>query len=233
MARNLLYHITPMGAYRWNIAQLQKRLHIFDGQCFIAVAQGKGFDPIEKVRRMFPSHVMLFPVPNDKELRETASFPLLLDQIEKTSSDDITFYGHTKGVTHGSDPAVKLWTEALYYLNLDLIKQVEELFQKQDASMVGSLVRHGVFEHMPAKSKWHYSGTFFWFKNDKLFAKKNWKEVPKLKYGVEGWPSLVCKFGKEAQVVFGPTITDLYKMSYLTRILGPTLIKEIRKKCTI
>lgn len=233
MVRNLLYHVTPMANYRWNIYQLQKRLHLFDGgKMLVAVAQGPGMYPIKTVRRLFPPQVEVFTVDNDKNLRETASFPLLLARAKEWPKDEITFYAHTKGITHGKDPAVTLWTQALHFFNLDLIQQVEQMFQKKDLSMVGSLVRHGVFDHFPKESKWHYAGTFFWFKNEKIFNLPNWSYVPKMKYGTEAWPSLVAKLQKEAGVLYGPGITDLYNYPYLKQILGDHLIQQIKAKCS-
>lgn len=233
MKRNLIYHVTPMANYRWNIYQLQKRLHLFDeGKIFIAVAQGPGLDPIKTVRRLFPPHVELFPIDNHKTLRETVSFPSLLERASKLPKDEITFYAHTKGITHGGDPAVTLWTSALYFFNLDLIQQVEQMFQKKDLAMVGSLARHGIFDNFPKESKWHYAGTFFWFKNGKIFSQRKWAEVPKMKYGTEAWPSLVSKFKKDAGVLFGPGVGDLYNYPYLKQIFGDNLIRQIKAKCS-
>lgn len=232
MKRNLIYHITPMGNYRWNIYQLQKRLMLFDGKMFAAVAQGNNLAPIEQVRKLLPPKVHMFPVPNDRELRETATLLPLLNRLKaETDDDDITLYAHTKGVTHGNHPAVKLWTEALHFFNLDLLAQVEQLIEKQGGGAVGSLIRHGVFDHFPKASKWHYAGTFFWFHNGSLFSKPHWDQVPKMKYGAEAYPSLNFKLKKEAGALFGPSITDLYNYRYLDQIFGKSLINQIRSRC--
>lgn len=192
-------------------------------------------EPFGRVARFFAHHdAHVFQVPNSRELRETASFLPLLELVEaETDPDDITFYGHTKGVTHGGDPAVKLWTSALHYFNLDLLKQVEFLFNKpEDYGMVGSLIRHGKFDHFPPASKWHYAGTFFWFRNRRLFARRKWRDVPQMKYGVEAYPSLMFKLKTEASWLYGPGITDLYSHKYLQQIFNPSLVQKIKSACS-
>ena len=51
-----------------------------------------------------------------------------------------------------------------------------------------------VYTREPIECPWHYSGTFFWFNNKKLFSIPNWQDVPQSRWGVE------CYLGKHIDV---------------------------------
>ncbi len=214
--RNLIYHVTPMGNYEWNLEQISSRMHLFNGKKIAFVTEGKGIDPIEKVEKLLPG-VQLFAKPNHRELRETATFIELLQLVKSTKANEITFYAHTKGVTRFADKAVKLWTEGLYHYNLDFITDVEErIFSWYP--VVGAFKRYGKFGHFPKDSKWHYSGTFFWVRNSSLFNKE-WKKLHKTRYGTEAYLSLLYP-STEAGCIFGDDIGDLYDLRYIKQVLG-------------
>lgn len=204
--RNLIYHITPMANYLENIRLLNIYLDVFDGVRLATVAQGPGLRPLGEVAKQLPS-VTLISVRNDRTIRETAAFPLLLDKLNKIADpDSVTFFGHTKGVTR-NNPAVNIWTEQLYRKNLENLSRTMQLLEKYP--VVGSFKRKGRFLNMPRLSTWHYSGTFFWFRNRDLFAKPNWKNVPKTRYGTEAYLSLLFS-EKEAGCIFGDAFGDGY-----------------------
>lgn len=226
--RHLIYHVTPIGNWLWNIEQLSKRIHIFNGCKFIAVAQGllkngEKLMPLSEVKKFLPEGCYSFPVENNIEIRETASLLPLLEQLHDgaTQDNDITFYAHTKGTSRQSDPfnlkeAIRLWTEIMYGQLLDNVEGVESYLAK--APCVGCFKRYGRFGHFPSASTWHYSGTFFWFRNRDLFA-RNWREVPRMRYGAEGYLSTL--FGPaESSCIFGEGVTNLYDLNYLRRVMA-------------
>ena len=228
--KHLLYHVTPIGNFRWNLDQLRKRWGVFTGKKFIAVAQGKGLLHIRYVKELLPPDCEVFAVENNTDIRETASFPVLLKKLHEVANlSGITFYGHTKGVSHGeTDSTIKLWTSALYYFNLDRMDLVERVLREY--KVAGALVRYGEFAGFPRESRWHYAGTFFWFKNLELFS-RNWKKILPTRYGVEGYLSTLFS-EDEAGIIFGNKIGDPYNYDVLQRLLGPH-IKNIRLKCYV
>lgn len=226
--KNLIYHVTPFGNYLWNLDQLAKRIHLFNGVKLIAVAQGNLKDgtpltPLSEVKQHLPLGVTAFPVENDINLRETASLLPLLERLHDSApgADNITFYAHTKGTSRQDEhfkmkEAIRLWTEIMYGQLLDNISGVEAHLEK--APCVGCFKRYGRFGHFPRTSKWHYSGTFFWFRNRDLFL-RSWRDVPRMRYGAEGYLSTL--FGpEESACIFGEGVTDLYNVQYLRRVMS-------------
>lgn len=221
MIRNLIYHVTPMGNWKENIRQLLHRFTVFNGVKIIAIAQGDLLQPIENVKAAFERYpeVKFITVKNDSLLRETASFLPLLTELKNTVFDtydksvNVTFYGHTKGVTHTSNRAIKLWTRGCYIFNLDNIPEVER--QLSWFPIVGSFKRY--IHHIkfpPGSRDWHYSGTFFWFKNHEVFNRDWQGSLKPHRYGVEAWPSFLFK-PTEGGVLFGDGIGDMYDLRYV------------------
>ena len=219
--RNLIYHITPMGNWRWNLAHILKdRIwELFTGKKAFAVAQGPGLEPLLNVVEFMEGmidlespDVTIEKIGNHPVLRETHSFPMLL--LRASEWTGYTFYGHTKGVTRGDDPAVKLWTEALYHFNLDNFPA--ELLEQYP--VVGAIKRHGTFPNFPRSSRWHYSGTFFWFRNEDLFSKLNWTEVPQTRYGAEAYLSMLFPLD-QAGCIAGDKFGDPYKLNIMKDFL--------------
>jgi len=226
--KHLIYHCTPIGNWAWNIAELVKRLHVFSGVKLVAIAQGKLKDGTElpdwhEVRRSLPLTVKCGPFENDTELRETASLEFLLTKLRDLGGrTGQTFYAHTKGTSRGNSPpkmqeAIRLWTEIMYSQCLDRIVDVDKILEAHVCC--GVFKRYGRFGHFPRTSHWHYSGTFFWFRNQDLFAHPDWKKIPRSRYGAEAYLSTLFPEDK-AGCIFGDGITDLYNVNYLRRVLA-------------
>lgn len=213
---NLIYHITPTANYRWNIEQLVKRWDLFTGNKLFAIARGDGFDKLENVLALFPEPIDYILVDNHPELRETHSLAALLLRASLWDKGDATFYAHTKGITRGGDLAVQLWTEAMYHFNLDYPERLNNLLDK--FPIVGCCKRKGKFSHFPKESTWHYSGTFYWFRNRDLFGRKNWIAVPQGRYGAEAYPSVIFK-EDEAGALFGDGFKNGYDLRYMNTLL--------------
>lgn len=214
-ARNLIYHVTPIANYKWNIEQLVKRWDVFTGTKVIAIAVAKEFDSIDDVTKLFPKDAKFFPVLNHPELRETHSLATLLLEASKFDRAGTTFYAHTKGVTRGDDPAVTAWTDAMYHYNLDDIQKVDK--QLQQYAITGCCKRRGKFANFPRLSTWHYSGTFFWFRNKDLFD-KNWTAVPQIRYGAEAYLSLLFK-DLEAGCLWADKFHNGYDWNYIKALV--------------
>lgn len=216
MIRNLIYHVTPMGNWLWNVNLLKNYINVFNGRKIAAVVQGKGLLDISFVKKQLPDFEII-PVENSLFLRETVTLKPLLQKLSTSNGkQDITLYGHTKGVTHFDNKAVTLWTENCYKLNLEKPDLIESWLK--DYPAVGAFKRYGKFPHFPKDSFWHYSGTFYWFRNEDLFKRK-WQKIVLTRYGAEAYPSLMFK-SSEAKCIYYDDVKDLYNLKYITRLLG-------------
>ena len=224
MKRNLIYHVMPYGQYRWNIDQLLQRWDVFDGQKFIGIVTGQEMDDPDDVRRMFPGNNVTFAVyPNDRQRGEAVTFNPIMRTLcgwpfEKPY-EQATFYAHTKGATRGEDEAIRLWTEAMYHHNLDRVGEAMELLQSH--VMVGAFKRYGKFEVLGPTVDWHYHGSFFWFRNYRVWAGPI-HQAQEHRHGVEAFPGEVC-VSQDAACIFadGLTETSMYNLDYARAILGP------------
>jgi len=200
-SRNLIYHVYPAGNWRWNLEQLAARAAVFTGKKYFAIAIGRRneeeLDVVVSVIKNIFKDAEFGVVPNDYELRETASLLKLLRA--NRLNEGITFYGHTKGTTREGAWAVKAWTEAMYHHCLDRIEEVDEALTQ--FACCGTFKRYGEFTCMPPQVQWHYSGTFWWFNNEKLYSRLNWELVPEIRHGAEAYPGWIFR-SEEAACLF-------------------------------
>lgn len=227
MVRNLLYYIYPItgnGTWQHNVAELLRRIRLFNGRRVVAIATDQITDPAEAVKGMFWGQVHEFiEMPNNPQLREVAAFTRLLERVETKDANQITFYGHAKGVTRPVNEGVSVhpWADLLYETCLDYPALVEDLLSRYP--IAGSLkkVGHG-FDG--SASSWHYSGGCYWLRNREVFS-RDWRRVDPVWWGTESWPGLHFK-PEEAGVLFhegvAPTL-DLYNMDYLKNRVFPEL----------
>lgn len=229
--RHLLYHLLPVagnGVWQWNVQQLRQRWSQFTGRKLIAVATGDPFrrgarqgerdavwtlDTVAAVRAELPNDAEVLIVQNDPELREVASWALLVNEIVTTAApEDVVLYAHAKGVTRAEPP--NDWTSWLYELALDYPDKIDALLASHPVA--GSFRRDG--PAFGGKAPWHYTGTFFWFRAGDM-AKRPWRAMPRAWWGVEGWPGMA--YGRdEAGVLFGEggAELDLFKAEVVDRI---------------
>jgi hypothetical protein len=185
MKRNLVYHVFPRNpeAWKWNIRRLCGFGDAFNGKKIVIVATDETSDTIDAVRNEFRMKgAEFFQVANNPALRETAHIIAGLEKAASIDPDEITFYAHTKGTGHSGEGLEKVlrWTDCQYLLNLGCIKAIENILKtKGAAGCYLQDVRHG-------GADWHYSGTFFWFRNDRLFG-GNWRDIVMEVYGAEGY----------------------------------------------
>lgn len=194
MIRNLIYHIWPArdnGMWRWNVAQLLRRIDQFNGQRIVSIvtdAKSDSFAAVEKAFRGTVTHFIHRR--NDPALGEMVSFPELLKRVENIDPRQITFYGHAKGVKYkaGSQPMVRKWSQVMYANMLDYPSLVDDAMTKY--AMVGTLKKIGnAFGTLPPS--WHYAGTFFWFRNQSIFSQALWNRAALQWWGTEAWPGTI------------------------------------------
>jgi hypothetical protein len=190
--RHLLYHVWPVKGvtWRWNIDELLRRIDVFNGRRIIAIVHDERSDPPEAVQEALAGHGCEFIVaPNDPSAGEAATFPRLLERIASLDPSAVTFYAHAKGVKY--EPArpdpVRRWTDALYRTNLDDWLRVKSHLEQ--FAFTGAFRLTGRFRPHRNLADWHYSGTFFWMRNARVFARCA-GQVPPFYGGVETWPGL-------------------------------------------
>ena len=216
---NLVYHVTPImhpeNVWQWNVGELLKRIHIFNGRRIITVAtptsaDGRAMDRPEAVIEAFAGHDVEFRfAANDPQLREAPHFLPALRVIASTDPCEAVFYAHTKGVSHRDQLAVRAWTAAMYHHNLDRIDEVQKLLPRWPC--VGIAKRHGNFEYLRLGLHrkewtyfkrpwhgWHFSGTFWWVRHDRLFSRPDWDKIDMHAYAVEAY---LANFFKSEEAV--------------------------------
>jgi hypothetical protein len=192
--RNLIYHIWPVrGAmWSWNLDQLKSRLDIFNGRRIIGIVHDDRSVQPEQVQEYLEGHGFEFVIARNDERGEAITFPLMMQMIASDDPDEVTFYGHAKGVKY--EPRIPLpvrrWSEVQYRVSLDDWLTVRE--QLERFAMTGPFKRQGRFHSHQFLADWHYSGTYFWMRNAHLFS-RNTSDVPQFYGGVETWPGMVFR----------------------------------------
>ena len=195
---NLMYHVYPIsgkGVWEWNVDQILKRIDLFNGRRIVSIAIDNSTDSPDKVKKRFGKAVSEYiVVKNVSKYREVVPFVPVLSVLESLNPNEVTFCGHAKGIRqdivtwNGHTNPVRNWTEAMYITTLDNWPLISDLLK--DKAMAGSFRRFGQFRVKGSK-KWHYSGTFYWFRHIDVFS-KNWQYVPLRFWGTEAWPG--CLF---------------------------------------
>lgn len=201
VTRNLMYHIYPIsgkGVWEWNVDQILKRMDLFNGRRIVSIAIDNSTDSPDKVKKRFGKAVSEYiVVENVPRFREVVSFVPILSVLESLDPNEVTFCGHAKGIRQDINTwndhtnPVRNWTEAMYVTTLDNWPLISDLLK--DKAMAGSFRRFGQFRVKGSK-KWHYSGTFYWFRHVDVFN-RNWRYVPLRFWGTEAWPG--CMFKSE------------------------------------
>tara|TARA_Y100000592_G_scaffold14898_1_gene21621 strand:+ start:8275 stop:9891 length:1617 start_codon:yes stop_codon:yes gene_type:complete len=191
---NIIYHFCPIknNMFDYHIDKLRKYIPKFNNKRVINIAVGDGLYSPEYVKEKLKGlDIQFFETPNNNEYRESYGFfEKLLPTIESTDENEYTFFGHSKSNSEkrqlGSyKKPHRLWTDYCYEYNLSNIDDVLDKLNTYDT--YGIFKRTKGLETVAKDSKWHYSGTFFWFKNSEIF-KQNWEsKKDNGRYGTEAF----------------------------------------------
>lgn len=193
MIRNLLFHCYPVRGHplwTWHAGELIKYKEVWNGRKIVVIATDGTTESADQVVKAFlPLNAELFVTRNQSYLAEVLHFTEMLGLLESRRSDEATFYAHAKGVTHSGDRIriIQRWSDIMYRLNLlrpDFIDR--KLKSYGTIGCFRERIRH-------AGAEWIFSGTFFWVRHDLLFS-RNWRDIHKERYGVEGYPGRHFKF---------------------------------------
>jgi len=175
----------------WNIEQIRPYFKKFNGKIIITIATDSTTECISLVRDRIGSCVNNIEMNNDPRNGGTMPFLKALKFVASTTPGECTFYAHAKGVKYQLDDwrmqNIRKWVTAMLRINLFSLRRIDSVLSAYQAagcfksSCLGGDVsqRHG---------GWHYSGAFFWFKHDYLFARQ-WENCDDNYYGVENYLS--------------------------------------------
>lgn len=238
--RNLVYHIAPAsgnGTWQRNVEQILKRINLFNGRRIVSIVRGRPIaeagnrrgrlitplDPPEAVIEAFKGEAECLIFDNDPNLREVVTFVPMLKKVESLDPQEVTFCAHAKGVTRPVNAGVTVhpWAEILYETCLDYWPLVRSLLERR--AMAGSLKKIGP-GFRGSQSSWHYSGTFYWFRNRDVFS-RDWRRVDQAWWGTESWPGVMFH-EEEAACIFHSGVVpklNMYSMDYLKGVVLPEL----------
>lgn len=232
--RNFIMHIWPKkgaAAWRWNCDQVLKKSELFNGERIIGVAIDDNTDPAEEVIEYMKDFTdNIFIVRNNPRLGEVSTFPRLLKSVSERP-DTFTFYCHAKGVRYNEKfgdgkNSILEWTKLMYEFCLSDWEVVRTSLKEK--AMTGCFKTYGDFK-TPGNHRWHYAGTFYWFRNNDVFS-RDWSKVDHMFFGAESWPGLM--FTKaETDCLFWEGGGDLYNREYWESKIFRKLQDE--KKCDI
>jgi hypothetical protein len=189
---NLIYHICPFSSGReqwvWNIDQLKRFAFWTNGKRVVSIVQGPGIDCLDDVLKEFGDfRIDKLIVRENTSLWEMETFPYALKETMNTNSNEAFFYCHAKGTSKpvGSPElkAARLWTGYMYRF----------LFGNAEKTL-GALSRYstvGSFKEVDGAfdTNWHFSGTFWGIRHDRLFTKPDWNALLRDRYFIEFYPS--------------------------------------------
>jgi hypothetical protein len=190
--RNLIYHVWPVRGttWKWNLDELKRRIDLFNGRRIIGIVHDARSESPETVKKYLDGDGCEFVIAPNDERGEAVTFPAMLERVASTTPDELTFYGHAKGVKYEPrlPPAVRRWAEVQYRVTLDDWPSVSE--QMQRFAMTGIFKLLGRFRTHRFVGNWHYSGTFFWMRHAQVFSRR-YQDVPQFYAGVEAWPGVM------------------------------------------
>ena len=222
--RNLLFHLMPVpGRWEWHAERLRRCASLFDGRRIVAVVTRDGLAAPADVAKAFGPDFEIIEARNDPTRREVVTFELLFSQLE--ADDSCTLYAQGMAVTHAPGDTKRRWAEMLYETLIDHWPAAHEVLKRYPVA--GSFKKLGAGWPGSSESDWHYSGSWFWFRNRNLLARPDWRRIDPHWWGIESYPSLHYR-AFEAGAVFHvgrvPAL-DLFSWDYLRRVVEPELAR--------
>lgn len=205
--RHLLYHVYPRKGSAWRSAvrKVMGAAGLFNGRRVVAAAFDDTTEHPDVVAAEFGVGYEVVSVPNNPERREVETFPHLFGRVcDLAGPGHATLWAHAKGVTRpGGFPhrAAAVMADAA----LDYWPLVSDLLGKYPVA--GSFLKVGNGWAGTA-SDWHYSGSWFWFRNDALFT-RDWRRIDPFWSGIESYPSLHFRREEAGVIFYRGTVPEL------------------------
>lgn len=192
-----IYHVCPLkgnDTWRANLRQLLQRRNVFNGRVIMAIATGeKLHEPGVVMAECRDQSIEYLEIPNDRELREAATFQQLLEAVHDDDEWSATFYAHTKGnSTKGNALGAEYWRNSMYHHLLDHVQVCRDLLLSHPCVGTHKMAwPNDSATPFPTRisnrHRWMFAGTFFWMRNRDVFAGDAWRNVRSDRYGAEAW----------------------------------------------
>lgn len=190
--RNLICYVYPRkcGKWRRTVAHLLAHWSQFDGRKIVTISTDECCDEPWQVVQAFghDAHLEIewLEVENVPALQEAAHFLPMMERV--IHEPGITLYCHAKGATHADDnSASHKWCDGMAAACLDYPRLVDCAFEA-GANVAGAFRSHGLWA-FPNYHNWHFAGTWWWFRNERL-RQLPWRELHPNFMGVEAYPGL-------------------------------------------
>lgn len=225
VTRNLLYHVYPVKNSNWlrRVLRIKERLSLFNGMRVFAVAEGPETDDAMAVGRALEGErVELITVRNDPGLWETASHRELFSRLSaRRDPGEVTLWGHAKAVTRPPWTSCHRWADVMEEALTDYWPACEDVLRFHPICGAFKKVGRG-WSPDQSSSSWHYSGSWFWFRNESLFSRP-WEKTDRFVHGMETYSSLHFT-EREAGCVFHEgtvPVMNLYSLKYWNSVVEP------------
>lgn len=206
--KNLLCHCWPNGNnWRKHVEYLRPVADQFERK-IMGVAVGPGTADLSEVKQEFGPDWEYLEFANNPKLREVLTYREMIQLVESIDENEVTFCIHTKGAQDRTarQNHINWWIRAMYETVVYNWETVLSEFE-QGFAIAGSFRRFGA--HFRTRYGWHYSGTFYAFRNAAAFS-DGIPEYDERWWGTESWPG--HHFSKiESTCLFGDHCGDLYK----------------------
>lgn len=206
--RHLTYHIWPTlrnDCWRWNLAQLATRWHLFNGRKVVGIAYDYHSEfpdtVLQECERLGIAWDSVLSRRNTTKLGEVKTWLWRLTELQPHNAqpNEVVFAAHAKGVRHA--PGVMIpWVSTMYECCLDDWQTVRQ--QLEWSLMTGP------FQQVRDGHRWHYSGSFYWFRLHDI-SRRNWQQIEGHYSGTETWPWLMAD-RSETGCLFARDCGDLY-----------------------
>lgn len=247
--RNLMMYLYPIAqheVWRWNIKQIRQRMPLFNGKRIVTIATDEATNSADEVVSEFGDERIDEWIigRNDPARWEMMGLPRMLSYCHSSDPNEITFYCHGKGVqgpAHVTDPLLReqpriKWATVMYESCLDYMPLVERALERH--TFAGSFKRRMTHGEKPFRSSWHFAGTFYWFRNCKLFGLPHWNVFNQQWYGAETYPGQLVGW-YQAAGLFGSHAPIQYLVESWRDVIDPAweawkeANREYHQPCTI
>lgn len=210
---NVLFHLYPtfIEQVEYHAQQANK---VDASRKILAIASSPATIPVEQVMEHFGDDWEVVEFQNDPRLREVLTYRRLLEMVESTDENEVTLCLHGKGAQPHTekDESVRWWTDAMYATVAHNMPEVIARLSEGHA-IAGSFRRFG--RHLGCRHQWHFSGTFYAFRNALMFN----NGIPKIRdywWGTESWPGDHIP-ASHAACLFADNMGDPYKVNQQPR----------------
>jgi len=218
-----MFPVRDSAAVDWNIDQLRRRWHLFNGQKIIGINYDSQTITPDDLLSKFHSHGMNWDhviVRPNSGLGEVLTWVPTLEilQPESACENEVVFSAHAKGVKYGkaTPHIVRIWTEVMYAVNLDQWQRVQRSLEWFVAT--GAFRARGV-RFAQCKYAWYFSGAFWWWRLADI-GRGPWREVGQIYPGREVWIGNQIR-RDEADCLFMDHSRSPYRPEFWKAIVSP------------